>query len=122
MGALKLGNDPRLNPNGIDATAEMGDDDIGPGERTDFIVKITNNSSTSVKEFQVFVKKKTGSSKLVVMPSSDSILRLDPGETEECHFLVINKDKKNVQTQYTFGVQSQYFGLAPHSYGDFVKP
>ena len=115
---LKLGNDPVLAPNGIDATGQMEDEGIEPQQVTDFVVRITNNSSTPIPNLTVVVKKKAGS--VALNTPSLPIPRLDVGETEELHFQVRNPTN-SVQTKYTFGVQTSYFGSITNSYKDFVR-
>jgi len=115
---LDLGSDSVLT-NGIEATGQMEDEDIGAQQSTDFIVSITNKSTTPIPNYRVFVNRLAGS--VTVSPGNVLIPLLEPGETEECHFQVRNRTN-NVQTQYTFRVRSTYFGSITHIYKNFARP
>jgi hypothetical protein len=118
MSQLNLGNDPTL-ANGIDATGEMEDDDIGPQKSTEFIVKVTNKSATAVPNYRVFVNRLAGS--VTLSPANVLIPTLGSGETEECRFQVRNSTNA-VQTNYTFRIRSTYFGAITHQYNNFQRP
>jgi hypothetical protein len=98
----------------------MEDESIGANKTTDFFVKITNNSATPVPNYRVFVNRLAGA--VTVSPPNILIPRLDPGEMEECHFLVSNTTGA-VQTNYTLRVRSTYFGgVITHTYDNFREP
>ena len=118
MSKLNLGNDPTLT-DGIVATGEMEDEDIGAQKSTEFIVKVTNNSSTAVPNYRVLVNRIAGAVSL--SPNNVLIPLLGKGETEECHFQVRNTTN-TVQTNYTFRVRSTYFGAITHQYDNFQRP
>ena len=115
---LKLGNDPTLT-DGITATGEMEDEDIGPQKATEFIVKVTNNSATAIPNYRVLVNQLAGA--VTLSPNNVLIPLLGEGETEECRFHVRNPTN-TVQTSYTFRVRSTYFGAVTHQYDNFQRP
>lgn len=130
MAELNLGDDGILAPDGIHATGEMLDESLGAQATTDFIVRITNNSNTPVPNFRVFVDRIAPTDPNVnLFPAHVHVVQLDPGETEECHFLVQNHTPGAVQTTFRFRVRSSYFGIsdpaiggATHEYNNFVRP
>jgi hypothetical protein len=108
----------------------MLDENLGAQATTDFIVRVTNNSAIPVPNFTIFVNRITPPTdpSINLFPASVQIVQLDPGETEECHFLVHN-GTTDVQEDFTFRVRSSYFGIADpaiggatHEYDNFVRP
>lgn len=130
MAVVNLGVDGILAPDGIAATGEMLDESLGVGATTDFIVRVTNNAAIPVPNFRIFVDRiaPPTNANVNLFPAHVHIVQLDPGETEECHFLVHNHTG-SVQTTFTFRVRSSYFGIsnpaiggATHQYDNFVRP
>src|SRR5574341_1235980 len=107
------------NPDGITAKGRMEDESIGAQKTTTYTLSITNDSVSNVKEVKVEAARIAGA-RVVVHPPHLNILVLEPGETENCVFLVHNPTNA-VVTDYTLRNRISYAGRA-HDFANFTRP